>query len=142
MDETIRDIVWRGASDRCVFCRIPQEATPFFTFHVEHIVAKQHIGPSDHPGGLCLACNRCNAFKGPNLTSIDPDTQEIVLLFNPRKDSWNDHFLLRRGEVVGITPTGRATVHLLNMNAPNRVELREEWHKGAAFRHDDLPRSS
>ncbi len=28
--------------------------------------------------------------------------------------------------LVTATPTGRATVRLLNMNAPRRVELREE----------------
>ncbi len=27
-------------------------------------------------------------------------------------------------EIVGLTPTGRATVRLLNMNADNRVLLR------------------
>ncbi|MEQ8786804.1 MAG: hypothetical protein RIC55_10920 [Pirellulaceae bacterium] len=35
--------------------------------------------------------------------------------------------MLRRGDVIGLTPTGRATVRLLNMNAPRRVQLREEW---------------
>jgi hypothetical protein len=30
-------------------------------------------------------------------------------------------------EIIGLTPTGRATTRLLNMNAPQRVELRREW---------------
>jgi len=42
-------------------------------FHVEHIVSRQH-GGTDDPSGPALACDRCNAYKGPNLTSIDPDT--------------------------------------------------------------------
>jgi hypothetical protein len=112
MDEATRELVWQRAGQRCEYCLIPQEATPFFTFHVEHIVAKQHVAPTDDPRGLCLSCNRCNAYKGPNLSSVDPETNEIVVLFNPRQDSWNDHFVLRGGEIRGITPTGRATVHL------------------------------
>ena len=68
-----------------------------------------------------------NAFKGPNLTSVDPDSGEIVPLFNPRQDRWEENFRSEGGEIVGITATGRATVRLLNMNAPRRVELREAW---------------
>jgi hypothetical protein len=90
---------------------------------VEHIVPKQH-GGSDDPAGLALACDRCNGYKGPNLTSIDPDTGTLVSLFHPRKDRWDDHFVSRDGYVHGVTPVGRATVRLLNMNAPRRVELR------------------
>ena len=104
---------------------MPQGATPLIPFHVEHIVSRQH-GGTDHPSGLALACDRCNAYKGPNLTSIDPDTGAVAELFNPRGDAWNDHFVARGGHILGLTPKGRATVRLLNMNAPRRVELREE----------------
>ncbi len=105
---------------------MPQQATPAISFHVEHTIAKQH-GASDDRDLLALACDRCNAFKGPNLASVDPVTNGVVPLLNPRTDVWADHFILRGGDVVGLTPTGRATVRLLNMNAPRRVELREEW---------------
>ena len=127
MDEELRKLVWRRASHRCEYCLIPQEATPFFTFHIDHIIAQQHLSTGDDASLLALACNRCNAFKGPNLSSVDPETQQIALLFNPRKDAWQDHFLLQGGEVIGLTPSGRATVRLLNMNALHRRELRQEW---------------
>jgi hypothetical protein len=55
---------------------------------------------------------------------VDPDTGVLVPLFHPRKHSWDDHFKSREGYVFGVTPVGRATVRLLNMNAPRRVELR------------------
>ena len=98
------------------------------TFHVDHIVAKQHLDQvNDTPEALCLACNRCNAYKGTNLSSIDPVTNQVVPLYHPRRDVWSEHFSLRRGEIEGLTPTGRASVRLLRMNAPQRVELREEW---------------
>ena len=133
MDPTVRELVRRRAGNDCEYCRIPQQATPVIPFHVEHIVSRQH-GGTDEPGSLALACDRCNAYKGPNLTSIDPDTGELVALFNARQDVWRDHFVLREGQIVGLTPTGRATVRLLNMNATRRVELRLEWLKEADLR--------
>lgn len=127
MDEATGQLVRRRAGNRCEYCRVPQEATPFIPFHIEHIRARQHLGRDD-PQNLALACDRCNAFKGPNLVSVDPETDEVVPLFNPRQDEWTEHFLTERGEITGLTPTGRATVRLLNMNAPRRVQLREEWY--------------
>jgi hypothetical protein len=82
---------------------------------------------------LALACDRCNAFQGPNLSSIDPMTGKIVTLFHPRNNVWNDHFILQEnGVIAGRTDVGRATVRLLNMNAHHRVLLRREI-------ADDLP---
>jgi hypothetical protein len=127
MDARTRELVRRRAGDACEYCRIPQEATPLIPFHVEHIVSKQH-GGTDNPDDLALACDRCNAYKGPNLTSIDPDTGTVVALFHPRRDTWSEHFVVRGGHIAGLTSTGRATVRLLNMNASRRVELRSEWH--------------
>jgi len=126
MDARTRALVRRRAADACEYCRIPQSATPIIPFHVEHVTALQH-GGTDDIDQLALACDRCNAYKGPNLASVDPDSGSIVLLYHPRLDKWDDHFAFRGGEVVGMTPTGRATVRLLNMNAPRRVELREEY---------------
>jgi HNH endonuclease len=125
MDQGLRESVRKRAGNACEYCRMTQDATPLIAFHVEHIVSRQH-GGSDDPAGLALACDRCNAYKGPNLTSIDPETGTLVALFNPRADLWSDHFVIRDGHIVGLTPRGRATVRLLNMNAPRRVELRRE----------------
>ena len=126
MDAKTRQLVRRRAGNVCEYCRIPQEATPLIPFHIEHIVPKQH-GGGDDPDQLALACDRCNAYKGPNLTSIDPESGDIVPLFNPRQDAWKDHFSFRGSVIAGRTPTGRATVGLLNMNHPRRVKLREAW---------------
>ncbi len=126
MDANTRQLVRQRASDVCEYCGLPQEATPFISFHVEHIIAKQH-GGMDDPAQLALACDRCNAYKGPNLTSVDPESGNVVALFNPRQDSWTEHFSCRAGAVIGLTPTGRATVRLLNMNDIRRVELRVAW---------------
>jgi len=126
MDAETRELVRHRADDRCEYCRIPQAAAPFITFHVEHVVARQHLA-DDSPENLALACDRCNAFKGPNLSSIDPESGAVVELFHPRRGNWDDHFRLTGGIISGLTPTGRATVRLLNMNAGRRIELRELW---------------
>lgn len=130
MDALTKDVVRRRAGDRCEYCHLPQDATPFITFHVEHVIAKQHTPDDpeiDNPDRLALSCDRCNFLKGPNLASIDPESHKVVQLFHPQTDNWSDHFIIRDGYVDGLTPTGRATARLLNMNDSRRVDLREQW---------------
>lgn len=122
IDDTLRELVRRRAGDRCEYCRLPQHAVDG-TFHVEHIVAQQHR-QDDSDANLCLACARCNLHKGTNLASIDPDTGDIVAIFNPRQDDWSVHFGFHGARVVGRTPSGRATVRLLQMNSRHRIQLR------------------
>jgi hypothetical protein len=101
-------------------------------FHLEHIIARQHGGATEL-SNLAWACHRCNRQKGPNLSGIDPETGLIVQLFNPRITAWAWHFELRGYELVGQTSTGRATVMLLQMNAPRRVERRTDLVKRGLF---------
>lgn len=124
MDAATRDRVRRRAEDRCEYCRLSQRYSEL-THHIEHIVARQH-GGSDELDNLALACHRCNLHKGPNLTGIDPATGQIVPLFHPRRDEWQQHFRARGAHLEGLTPSGRATVRLLAMNDPRRLELRSE----------------
>lgn len=63
--------------------------------------------------------------KGTNLTSIDPDTGRVTLLFNPRQHRWADHFAHIGGNIEGKTPVGRTTVSLLEMNGAERLRLRQ-----------------
>jgi len=131
MDATTRDLVRRRAGDRCECCGLRQEHCDL-KHHVEHIVAKQH-GGSDDDGNLALACHRCNLHKGPNLTGVDPETGNLASLFHPRRDGWSHHFRFDGPQLVGLTPIGRATVQVLNMNDARRVEVRIEISK-----HDKL----
>jgi hypothetical protein len=94
-------------------------------FHAEHIIAKQHLS-DDSLSNLALSCDRCNVYKGTNLSSVDPESLEIIPLFNPRKDQWDEHFEFLDGYVLGKTACGRATARLLNMNVSRRVQLRRE----------------
>jgi len=122
-EDRLRALVRERASSQCEYCRLHQEQAPFARFHEEHVVPRSH-GGEDIETNLALACDRCNLHKGPNLSGIDPATGEVVPLFHPRAQEWRQHFAPRGAEITGLTPTGRATVRVLNMNAPRRVELR------------------
>ena len=132
MDATIRQIVRKRAEDRCEYCHLPQAAAPFLTFHVEHVQAQQHVD-DDSLENLALACPDCNRHKGPNLTTIDPQSRSIIRLFHPRQDEWDSHFEYRGTILVGLTSIGEATIRLLQINSVERVEMRAELQKSGDF---------
>ncbi len=117
---TRREVRLRAA-DRCEYCGLEQTTFPLVTFHVEHVIARQH-GGGDEIENLCLSCHWCNLFKGPNLSSLVEG--ELVRLFNPRTDVWSDHFQIVDGVINGMSHIGLATLSLLNMNDADRIELR------------------
>ncbi len=94
----------------------------------------EHLNPLASGGrtveaNLWLSCRRCNEFKGTQTKAADPDTSEIVALFNPREQSWNGHFCWNEDgtKIIGLTPTGRATVTALKLNNPMIVVTRRLW---------------
>lgn len=123
LPESVRKMVISRAQGACEYCGMQQEWEPFHSYHVEHIIARQHRG-TDDPSNLALACHHCNLFKGPNLTSRDPDGDALVSLFHPRRHAWGEHFKIESAHVVGLTEIGRTTVFLLEMNSDQRVDLR------------------
>ncbi len=76
---------------------------------------------------LALSCTLCNLRKGSDLTSLDPETGDIVSLFNPRTQRWSSHFEMDGVRIVGTTPEGRTTVEFLRLNAFERLMERAEW---------------
>jgi hypothetical protein len=123
MDNALRSLVCQRAGDACEYCRLPQAASPYVRFHIEHIVARQHGGPTELEN-LALACNHCNFHKGPNIASFDPQTGQLVPLFHPRRNTWLEHFTWQGMKLSGLTPIGRATVQLLAINDWERLQLR------------------
>jgi hypothetical protein len=132
MDAAAQRQVRDRAGHRCEYCRLPQASVPFATFHVDHIHALQHR-QDDSLENLALACPDCNRHKGPNLTTIDPDSRTIIRLFNPRRDAWEEHFEYHGPFLVGLTEIGSATIRLLQINSDDRVELRRELHRNGEF---------
>jgi hypothetical protein len=124
MDVALRNAVRRRARFRCEYCQLPEEYSPV-TFQIEHIVARQHLGPTAL-SNLALACHFDNLHKGPNLTGIDPMTRGIVRLFHPRRHKWQRHFRWDGPVLVGRTAIGRATIAVLQMNHEDRLNVRQE----------------
>ena len=125
MEPDLRRSVRDRAGKRCEYCGLRQEYAPLALYTIDHIIPKKH-GGSDDLLNLAFACYHCNIHKGPNLAGIDPDSGEMVALFNLRQQVWPDHFFREGAFIVGRTPVGRTTVRVLVMNAPERVELREK----------------
>lgn len=74
---------------------------------------------------MALACIRCNRFKGPNIAGVDLEKGEIVRLFNPRRDSWGEHFQWQGPKLEALTQVGQVTIALLMINDPEVVALRK-----------------
>jgi hypothetical protein len=51
-------------------------------------------------------------------------TGDLVRLFHPRQQRWQEHFALEGVRITGLTPCGRATVKLLLFNGPERLMQR------------------
>jgi hypothetical protein len=122
MTPAIREQLRLRASDRCEYCQLPQACT-ILPHEADHIRSQKHHGPTTLEN-LCWACARCNDFKGSDVASHDPITDELVPLFNPRTDAWHAHFDWNDMMIIGKTKIGRATVDLLQMNLTERVEHR------------------
>jgi len=120
----LRRIVRERARDRCEYCLVPEWVT-FASHWIDHIIAEKH-GGLKIIDNLANSCSECNQRKASDLTSIDPETGSIVPLFNPRRDSWFDHFQLVGGRIEPLTPIGRVTERLLQFNRLERVREREQ----------------
>jgi hypothetical protein len=123
MDQLTRQHVRQRARFCCEYCQLSELDSPVVKLQVEHIVPRKHGGTDDFDN-LALACIDCNLHKGSNLTGIDPETGQIVKLFDPRTQLWAEHFRWEGYVLAGITPSGRTTVRVLDINAEDRVSLR------------------
>jgi len=120
--ESIRAQVRQRAGARCEYCGMPENVSAY-PHHIEHIIARKHGGTSDLDN-LAWACFQCNVAKGSDIASYDEVTGALTPLYNPRLDSWEDHFEVIEDAIVGKTAIGRVTVKLLQMNHPEQVEKR------------------
>jgi hypothetical protein len=97
-------------------------------FEIEHIIPEKLDGATVREN-LWLSCPSCNRFKGFKLDATDPDTMQVVPLFNPRTQNWLEHFLWSEDgtRIIGRTAIGRATVEALKLNHPWWIDCRTEW---------------
>ena len=120
---TLEAEVRSRAAGRCEYCLLP-EASAELPFHSDHIIAQKHGGQTKSEN-LAWACFSCNLRKGPNIGGLDPDSGKLTPLFNPRLDTWSDHFVWEGSWLRGKTPIGRATIVVLDINHPDSLLVRE-----------------
>jgi HNH endonuclease len=94
-------------------------------FSVEHIIPRSRDGDSSRDN-LALSCQGCNNHKYNHTEGLDPATECAAPLFHPRRQRWRDHFAWNEGTtlIVGLSPTGRATVTSLQLNRLELVNFR------------------
>lgn len=123
--DSYRNEVARRARYCCEYCGYP-EAASSTPLEVDHIVPEARGGLTTL-ANLALSCRACNLHKYVKTEAEDSVTGEMFPLFNPRTQLWSEHFALERGtaEIRGLTPTGRATVAALMLNAAHAIATRQ-----------------
>lgn len=96
--------------------------------HIDHIIPLAAGGTNDETS-LWLSCPLCNGYKGAKIDATDPESGATVSLFNPRTQSWSEHFQWNDNglEIVGVTAIGRATVVAVQLNNTFLIQARRRW---------------
>ena len=92
--ENLRRQVYERAQGICEYCQTQQLIV--INMHIDHIVPLSAGGKSELDN-LCLSCISCNGAKHRFQTGIDPASQLEAPLFNPRAQSWTEHFAWNGG---------------------------------------------
>jgi hypothetical protein len=121
---SLRRLVIQRAKNRCEYCKLSQ-AGQVATFHIDHITPVAAGGPTT-ADNLALACVACSLHKAAKQKARDPDTNELVNIFNPRQELWDEHFRWDDVTIGALTPVGRATVAALKMNRLMMLSIRQE----------------
>jgi hypothetical protein len=119
-----KQLVAERAKFCCEYCLSQVKYSPD-PFSVDHIDSRA-LGGTDDLDNLAYACMGCNGRKFTSNVALDPVTGKSVALYHPRKHLWHDHFAWNEdfSLILGLTPTGRATVARLQLNREGAVNLR------------------
>ncbi|MCP4942732.1 MAG: HNH endonuclease [Planctomycetaceae bacterium] len=123
----LRKQVLANAGGYCAYCHSAQKLLAV-TFEIEHIIPRSAGGQTSE-SNLCLSCPTCNRHKSNRLTAKDPASGLDVPLFHPLEQNWHEHFKWNddKNRLIGLTPTGRATIESLRINRSALVTLRGYW---------------
>lgn len=125
MEQSLILAVRERAGEVCEYCQMPQALYPTVPFPIDHIIARQHGGPTVL-SNLALSCLHCNSHKGPNIAGLDPVTRKLTALFHPRRHKWARHFRWQGPTLLAKSAVGRVTIMVLALNDPALVEVRSE----------------
>jgi 5-methylcytosine-specific restriction endonuclease McrA len=125
--KALRERVAAQAKYRCGYCLTSTRITGI-AMEIEHINPEAMGGPTVEDN-LWLACTACNLHKSDRVVAADPDTGEVVHLYDPRHQNWREHFKWSNAGdlIIGLTATGRATVKALHLNRRDLALARLNW---------------
>lgn len=120
----LRNLVAKRANFICEYCRSREDFSGE-SFAIEHIFPRT-LGGKTIAENLAYSCLGFNSHKAVKTKAIDPNSETIVDLFNPRIQDWNEHFAWSVDfiEIIGLTPIGRATISALKINRKGGKNLR------------------
>ncbi|WP_157603419.1 HNH endonuclease [Spirosoma telluris] len=101
------------------------ERVSFYSFHIEHIRSMKH-GGTNELNNLAYCCPGCNYYKGSDVGTFLHESENLILFFNPRKDSWDEHSELEDGAIHGKTDMGKATGKIFKFNEIERLIFRQQ----------------
>jgi HNH endonuclease len=119
-----KEFINERARKCCEYCLSQLKFSPD-PFSIEHIIPLSKRGTYDLDN-LALACQGCNNRKYNLTEAIDPIDGKLVPLYHPRQQLRVEHFVWSDDftELIGISPTGRATIVRLQLNREGVVNLR------------------
>jgi hypothetical protein len=125
---SIRKLVAKRAYGCCEYCMCQAEFDGQ-SFSIDHVYPES-LGGQLEIKNLAYSCQGCNSFKYNKLAAIDPESGEVVPLFNPRKQIWSEHFSWNENFTImtGLTPSGRATVKTLRLNRQGLINQRSVYY--------------
>jgi hypothetical protein len=132
ISQQLRREIRARAGGRCEY-GLMDEAWLVWGCEVDHILSRKHGGATEL-SNLAFSCARCNRAKGTDLGSVHPESEDLVRLFNPRRDRWDEHFRIDGPRIVGLTLIGQVTGTLLQFNQDERLLERALLQQAGRFR--------
>ena len=122
--EATQNQVRQRAKLLCEYCHA-SEQWQYVSFTVDHVIPLTK-GGANSIDNLALACFHCNRRKSDKIVAFDEQSLSEIPLFNPRTDSWQKHFIWSTDTllIIGLTPTGRATIAALAFNRARIINIR------------------
>jgi hypothetical protein len=119
-----KEFITQRAQGCCEYCWSQLKFSPD-PFSIEHIIPLSKGGTYDLDN-LALSCQGCNNRKYNHLEAYDPIDGKLAALYHPRQQSRSEHFVWSDDftEMIGISPSGRATIIRLQLNREGVVNLR------------------
>jgi hypothetical protein len=122
ISEKTRLTVAQRAGFRCEYCKIHSDDL-FLGFEIDHVIALKH-GGNNALENLAYACPHCNQHKGTDFATFLDDFERIIPIYNPRLQSWLDHFETINGEIIPKTQIGQASIKIFKFNQVDLLILR------------------